>query len=135
MALQRLDHVNIRTRDLDRTIGFYRDVLGLKIGPRPDFDFPGARMYLGDDAVVHLIGVRDQPRDYAPDQQLEHFAFSATGLEAFLGHLRERNISYWCRVLPGFEIRQVNLLDCDGNHLHVDFPKNEDADLTDFTAA
>lgn len=132
MALQRLDHVNLRTPDLDRTVDFYARILGLHPGPRPDFPFPGAWLYAGDQAVVHLVAATDAPPEYRPDQRLEHFALSATGLADFLAHLRDQNVPYWCRVLPTVNIRQVNLLDCDGNHLHVDFPAEEDADLTDF---
>lgn len=132
MALQRLDHVNLRTADLDRTIEFYGRVLGLHPGPRPAFPFPGAWLYAGEQAVVHLIGVDRVPPEYREDQRLEHFALSATGLAEFLAHLRAENVPYWCRVLPTIGVRQVNLLDCDGNHLHIDFPAHEDADLTDF---
>ena len=33
-ADMRLDHINIATDDLDGSIAFYRDVLGLAVGPR-----------------------------------------------------------------------------------------------------
>ncbi|NBY16471.1 MAG: glyoxalase, partial [Betaproteobacteria bacterium] len=39
MALT-LNHFSIRTMDLDRTRDFYERVLGLTVGPRPDFPFP-----------------------------------------------------------------------------------------------
>ncbi|MCR9174914.1 MAG: VOC family protein [Alphaproteobacteria bacterium] len=132
MPLQRLDHVNIRTENLDRTVEFYGRVLGLHPGDRPAFPFPGAWLYAGDAAVVHLIGVKDAPPDYREDQRLEHFALSATDLAGFLAHLRAENVPYWCRVLPTIGVQQVNILDCDGNHLHIDFAADEKADLTDF---
>ena len=61
MALT-LNHFSIRTTDLDASRRFYADVLGLSVGPRPDFPFPGLWMYRGDhgdvaNAVVHLIGI------------------------------------------------------------------------------
>lgn len=135
MPVHKLDHVNIRTDDLAGMVGFYERVMGLKQGPRPGFDFPGAWMYAGDQAVVHLVGTSGRPADYRPDQRLEHYALSASGLAGFLDHLRANRVAYYCRVLPDFGIRQVNIHDPDGNHLHIDFPADEDADLTDFDGA
>jgi len=50
----RLDHVNIRTDDLDASTAFYRDIIGLEVGPRPSFSFAGAWLYHDGQAVVHL---------------------------------------------------------------------------------
>ena len=38
----RIDHITIATDDLEATSAFYRDVLGLEMGPRPVFPFAGA---------------------------------------------------------------------------------------------
>ena len=51
MALT-LNHYSIRTTDLEASRRFYADVLGLTVGPRPDFPFPGLWMYRGDHADV-----------------------------------------------------------------------------------
>lgn len=135
MPVHKLDHVNIRTDDLAGMVEFYERVMGMKQGRRPGFDFPGAWMYAGEQAVVHLVGTDGRPADYRPDQRLEHYALSATDLAGFLGHLRASKVAYYCRVLPDFGIRQVNIHDPDGNHLHIDFPADEDADLTDYDGA
>lgn len=132
MPVQKLDHVNIRTADLAGMIAFYERVMGMKQGPRPGFDFPGAWMYVGDQAVVHLVGTAESPSPYRPDQRLEHYALRATGLGEFLAHLRAHRVAYTCRILPDFHVRQVNIHDADGNHLHIDFPAHEEADLTDY---
>ena len=79
--LTAFDHVNVRTSRLDEMIAWYGDVLGMKTGPRPDFSFPGAWLYLGDNAVVHLVGEKVERR--AEDPKLEHVAFRAKGLAAF----------------------------------------------------
>lgn len=127
----KLDHVNIRTTNVDQIVTWYGRVLGLKPSARPGFSFPGAWLSAGNGEApaVHVVGVDSQPGPYDSRQQLEHFAFSATGLADFLTHLRAENVAYYCRVLPDMEIRQVNCHDCDGNHLHIDFPATEDADL------
>lgn len=133
MPIGRLDHVNLRTTDVPRLVEFYERVLGLEVGKRPAFGFGGAWMYSGEDAVVHIVETSGTA-DYRGDQQLEHFAMRATGLDEFLAHLRAENVPYKCGVLPGdgFGHTQVNIFDADGNHIHIDFPPEESADITEF---
>jgi catechol 2,3-dioxygenase-like lactoylglutathione lyase family enzyme len=54
MALQRLQHVLIQTTDLTGTVRWWEEVLGLRPGPHPDFGFPVAWLYLGEEDVLHL---------------------------------------------------------------------------------
>ncbi len=130
MALAKLDHVNIRTANLSALIAFYDEVLGFADGPRPPFGFPGAWLYCGETAVVHLIEVAEQPAPKG-ELRLEHFAFSAVGLADFLALLRRRGEAYELAVVPEFDIIQVNIHDPDGNHLHVDFKAAEAASVAD----
>jgi catechol 2,3-dioxygenase-like lactoylglutathione lyase family enzyme len=41
MIVGRLSHYSIRTADLEMSRAFYTDVLGLRVGTRPAFEFPG----------------------------------------------------------------------------------------------
>lgn len=118
-----LDHVNLRTANLARMSDFYERVLGLKKGPRPDFDFPGAWHYSGGDAIIHLVGVDTPPTAYRRDQQLEHFALRGTDKDAFVALLEAEGIPYRPFDVPGMPITQINLDDPDGNHLHIDFSR------------
>lgn len=130
MPLARLDHVNLRTADLPAMVAFYTEVLGMTVGPRPPFAFGGAWLYCGGQATVHLVEVARRP---APEGELrlEHFAFAAEGLAAFLADLRSRSIGYRIGVVPGLGTIQVNLFDPDGNHIHVDFAAAEGAWVVD----
>lgn len=130
--IERLDHINIRTARLDAMIAWYGDILGLVPGERPDFGFPGAWLYAGDQAVVHLVGVADPPTDPGTDLKLEHGAFSAKGFGRFTDKLKARGEQFGLAKVPGFPIVQVNVWDPDGNHLHIDFDsaETEGYDLT-----
>lgn len=126
MQLGRLDHVNIRTVRLDDMVDWYTSVLGMENGKRPPFSFPGAWLYAGDCAVVHLIGADAEPKSVEP--RIEHFALSATGLRQFVERLEAAGIDYNAVRVPGFGILQINVHDCDGNHIHIDFsPEEADA--------
>ena len=120
MQIRSLDHVNLRTAQLSKMIAWYGDVLGLRPGPRPDFSFGGAWLYIGDLAAIHLVEVSEAPVP-GEDLRLEHFALGANGLPEFLDTLKAADVTYDLRRVPGFPIVQVNLHDPDGNHIHVDF--------------
>lgn len=122
--LTAFDHVNLRTARLDEMVSWYDRVLGLKAGPRPPFGFPGAWLYLGDHAVIHLVGQETPPA--GDDPLIEHFAFAATGLSRFTGHLDALGVPYERALVPGGGPLQINFHDPDGNHIHVDFDVAED---------
>lgn len=53
-ALPRLDHVLLVLKDAQPTLSFLTEVVGLRVGPRPPFRFPGWWLYAGEQAVVHM---------------------------------------------------------------------------------
>ncbi len=122
--IRRLDHVNVRTANLESLIRFYADALGLVAGERPPLGFPGAWLYAGDAPVIHLVGVAEQPQPEGA-LRLEHFAFSATGLGELTARLERLGIPFKQSRQAGTGNVVVNLHDPDGNRLHVDFPASE----------
>lgn len=126
MPIEKLDHVNVRTTQLDEMIQWYTHVLGLHSGPRPNFSFPGAWMYAGDSAVVHLVGIEGAPATGAEvTLKLEHFALAATGMADFEARLTSLGEDYKRNLLSDVNLVQINLWDPDGNHIHVDFRADE----------
>ncbi|MFK7944758.1 MAG: VOC family protein [Paracoccaceae bacterium] len=119
--IKRLDHVNVRTGQLDAMVRWYTEVLGMVSGKRPNFSFPGAWMYADGHPWVHLVGTDPEPSGGQEDLHLEHFAFAATGLKEMLARAEAAKARTMLRPVPGFPIIQLNIWDPDGNHLHVDF--------------
>lgn len=123
MALTGLDHVNMRTTDLERMVRFYEDVLGMKSGAHPRFRMGGAWLYLGDSPVVHIV-VSEETRP--PDKpQLEHFAFRAEGLAATIAQLEAHGVDFRLAGLESFNITQIFLRDPDGNAIELQFAAQE----------
>ena len=86
MALRNLNHVLVLVEDLDATRDFYVEVLGLEVGERPPFAFPGYWLYLDEQAVIHLASkdrAGNGKREGAGADgtgAIDHIAFEATGL-------------------------------------------------------
>ena len=129
MPLIAFDHVNIRTVNLKKMVAWYEDVLGLRSGPRPEFPVPGAWLYLAETCVIHLIEADPTPAPYSEGESLrmEHMAFRAEDMDAFVSKLEERGIAYKLFPFEALDIVLVFLRDPDGNRIHVDFPAGEKA--------
>lgn len=126
MQIGKLDHVNVRTSNLETMVKWYTSILGMRAGDRPNFPFPGAWMYAGPQAVVHLVGVEGDPGIGSESKlKLEHFALSASGRVAFEKQLASAGEKFERNDLPDVGIVQYNLWDPDGNHIHIDFPAVE----------
>ncbi len=142
MALT-INHFSIRTTDLEASRRFYADVLGLTVGPRPAFPFPGLWMYRGDhgdvaNAVVHIIGI-DRTEQTGLDNYLggrdetklrgtgtiDHVAFFADGLSTMLDHLRSQGVEYRQRTVPSIGLHQVFLDDPNGCVIELNYAATE----------
>ncbi len=126
VTLKRLDHVNLRTADLDAMVAWYGRVLDMHPGPRPDFAFPGAWLYADGHPIIHLVGVETAPRsDPAADLRLAHFAISANDLNDLRARLDAEGAPCRLAHIRDLGIVQANIHDPDGNHIHIDFDAAE----------
>ena len=107
-----LNHANISTPKLKETCAFFIDVLGLKIGPRPNFaGFDGAWLYAGDQAVLHLV---ERSETRAREGALDHFSFTVTDFDAALAHLDAKGVPYLAMDIPDGFGRQAFVKDPNG---------------------
>ena len=125
MNVNGFSHVNVRTSRLDEMIAWYGEILDMHPGPRPDFAFGGAWIYAGDKPFIHLVEVAADPQTREP--RIEHYAFDATGMGDLAAKLTERGIPFTVDPVPGFPLVQVNCHDPDGNHIHIDFSRDDAA--------
>ena len=119
--VRRLEHINIRSRNVDAARDFYAHVLGLAVGPRPPFPSEGYWMYLGDEPVVHLVqrGPGDPPR--ADTGTLDHVAFRGQDLDAMRATLLARGIAFREQVAPHDGTVQLFVHDPDGVKIELNF--------------
>ena len=123
MDVHGMNHFTILAEDLDKTRAFYADVLGFKEGYRPPLGFPGAWLYVGAHALLHVIARKPLPEPRAG--VLDHMAFSATDLPGTLKRLADRGLDYELVPQGGLGIWQVVCPDPNGAKIELDFDPSE----------
>lgn len=136
MALAKLAHYAVRTDDLEASRRFYVEVLGLRVGYRPPFGFPGLWLYLGDDetgfGVVHLIGADPSGAldAYLGEGgtgagRIDHIAFIADDWPVMRDRCEGLGLDYAQRTVPALGLRQVFVRDPSGVTIELNFPAAE----------
>ncbi|MDE1995795.1 MAG: glyoxalase [Rhizobiaceae bacterium] len=101
-----LDHVTLRTSDLEGTRAFLETVLDLKPGYRPAFGFPGYWLYEGDDPIVHLIPGTGGSVDRR-GETIDHVGFRLADYDGKRGKLDRLGIAYSTMDLPELGERRL----------------------------
>jgi catechol 2,3-dioxygenase-like lactoylglutathione lyase family enzyme len=122
--IREMNHFTVLSDDLECTLRFY-EALGLAPGPRPDFDFPGAWLYAGDRAILHVVAGGELPAQRAG--VIDHMAFSAGGLKNVKARLEAMGVTYDLRRLPGSNAWQLFCHDPSGARVELDFEASESA--------
>jgi ureidoacrylate peracid hydrolase len=112
----RLHHLLLEVADLDRSLGFYQDVLGFTVRKREPFRG-------GRDLVVTDQGLGLVTRDGGPRGGLEHLCFSARGVDALAERARAAGHAIVRGPGPGPYGRTVYLEDPDGNQVELAEPE------------
>ena len=123
MPATAMNHFTILTDDVRRTVDFYCALLGLAEGARPPLQFPGAWLYAGGNAILHVVGGRSA--DELKAGVIDHMAFSARDLSDTLALHTSRNIAHTCRRQPGAGTWQVFFFDPNGARVELDFAPDE----------
>src|ERR1700732_2643104 len=103
-----LDHVTLRTHDLERTRAFLEAVLDLKPGYRPAFSFPGYWLYADGEPMVHLIPGHAGAVD-GNGESIDHVGFRLAGHDAMRRKLDALGINYSRMELPELGERRLFL--------------------------
>ncbi len=95
MIAKSINHISFAVRDLDASLHFYRDILGLEDIPRPNIGIPGAWLGAGN-SQVHLIGIPDGADVGAPPNSLSplacHQAFAVEDYQKTVDHLKANGL-------------------------------------------
>ncbi|MGE5523360.1 MAG: VOC family protein [Rhodospirillaceae bacterium] len=137
--MSHIEHFLIQTGDIAATRDWYVRVLGMRVGPNPDFKFPVCWLYLGDKDVVHITqggkDVSENRMRYLGQQSdavygsgaVDHIAFRCTGLKEMLEHLTHEKVDFKQRMVSDQGLYQLFLLDPNGVKIELNFANAEAA--------
>jgi len=119
IPIKSLNHIAVVTGRLDASLKFYRDVLGFREVPRPDFKFAGAWLY-NHGLMIHIIANQSagNPTDEI-QTRAAHIALHADDLGAVERLLQEHGVAYRKNEVPQRNIKQLFFQDPDGFHIEV----------------
>ena len=134
MPLDRIDHFSIRTLKLEETRTFYENAMGMEVGDRPPLPFPGYWLYLGEHAVIHLIGIDENNpeglNEYLGEVNVtelsgggavDHLAFRASGYKDLIVRLKDLNVSYRERMVEEMNLFQLFVEDPNNITLELNY--------------
>lgn len=130
MPLTKMEHYLVLTDDIDATRDFYRDALGMRVGPRPPLEFPGYWLYVGETPCIHIaewstytahsarrgIPVSTRAPSTGP---FDHVAFNAEDFEEVLARLERHGIVPRKNAVTGAPLRQLFLTDPNGVKIEI----------------
>jgi catechol 2,3-dioxygenase-like lactoylglutathione lyase family enzyme len=127
-----MEHYLVLSDDIDKTKDFYCDVLGMRQGFRPNLEFPGYWLYVGDVPCLHIaewqtyavwtkevgIPISSKARGTGP---VDHIAFNASGFEDLRARLKQHGVKASENLLDEIGLRQLFFYDPNGVPIELNF--------------
>lgn len=106
IGLKRLQHLVLWVSDVERSVRFYRDLLGFEVKAR----FPtGAFLRIPGSADDHHLGLFEQPGAAPPDERVVRMYHSAWEVDTLADLARARQVLVDARALVGSSDHGVSL--------------------------
>jgi catechol 2,3-dioxygenase-like lactoylglutathione lyase family enzyme len=133
MPLAFMEHFLIQSADIEATKDWWVKVLGLRVGPSPDFKFPVYWLYVGDRDVLHITqggaNVSDNRMKYLGQTSqatqgsgvIDHIGFRASGLHNMIDHLTKLGIEFKERQVDDQGLYQLFLFDPNGVKVELNY--------------
>jgi len=132
MPLQRMEHYLVLSDDIEKTKAFYCEALGMREGFRPQLEFPGYWLYVGDTPCIHIaewqtyavwtkaVGIPVSTKSPSTGP-VDHIAFNATGFDEMRERLARRGVPLSENLLDDIGLRQLFLHDPNGVAIELNF--------------
>ncbi len=122
--MTQLAHVNIRSTDLEESVAFYRDILGLRPGPAATRPHSNDHVWMSDEhgnPCIHLQRTDAAAADGREHAGMHHLALACSDAENWREKLRSMGIDHQESAFAGANLVQINLLDPDGVRIELLF--------------
>jgi catechol 2,3-dioxygenase-like lactoylglutathione lyase family enzyme len=123
-----LFHVLVKTNDLEQTLIFYKDILGLREAPRPPLANPGAWLACSSpigEQIIHVWagGPGMGPTGVSPygTGTIDHVSFTAIGHAAYRERFRKYGLPWREVIIPETTLWQLFVYDPSGVQVELTF--------------
>ena len=124
MAILGFNHYNLRAERsmMEQLKVFYRDVVGLQIGDRPQLTSFGYWLYAESKDVLHLSEAKpEEKRKENVATTFDHVAFTATDYDATIVRFEKLGIQFKTREISDAGQKQIFFRDPAGNGIELNF--------------
>ena len=128
MLFGKLFHTAIKTADLDASVRFYTEVLGMVVADRPPIGFPGAWLkpaQAGADAIFHFYaGDAAKEADgwvQTGSSAIDHVSVVCQGYSDFKAQFEKFGLAYRENLVPATPLWQLFVYDPNGIQLELTF--------------
>jgi catechol-2,3-dioxygenase len=124
LAVLGFNHYNLRASRpmMEQLKVFYRDVVGLQIGERPQLTSFGYWLYAEGKDVLHLSEAKpEEKRKENVATTFDHVAFTATDYDATIVRLEKLAIKFRVREISDAGQKQIFFSDPAGNGIELNF--------------
>lgn len=126
MQVTGLFHVAIKTPDLDATVKFYTEVLGMELAHRPHFGFPGAWLAQPNGPpIIHIYAgnaaIGSDGKVPSGTGSLDHVSLTIVGWDKCLARMEKGGYDWRAALVPGMSLWQIFVHDPSGVMLELTF--------------
>ena len=128
MLFGKLFHIAIKTSDLDATVRFYTEVLGMVVADRPPIGFPGAWLkpaQASAEASIHVYaGEAAKEADGSVQtgtSAIDHVSVVCQGYDVFRERFAKFGLDYRENIVLGTPFWQLFIFDPNGIQLELTF--------------
>ncbi|MBF2026195.1 MAG: VOC family protein [Oscillatoriales cyanobacterium C42_A2020_001] len=128
MVVTGLFHVAIKTNDLEATVYFYTQILGLRQVQRPNFGYPGAWLACptpNGEAIMHIYAggpaLGDDGHTPIGTAAIDHISLTAVGFHQFRERFQRLGLEWREFLVPNTTLWQLFVYDPSGVQLELTF--------------
>ncbi|MBK5200275.1 MAG: VOC family protein [Spirochaetaceae bacterium] len=125
MKITGVHHINVETKDMDKAIKFYTEILGLKLKFRKDLESKEIAFIDAGNTIIELFKEDDKLNKKHIDGVVNHFAFKVVDINAVVANCREKGVKVTS------EVSEI-VLDGDIRYAFIEGPENERIELFEY---